>query len=86
MGLVEFLWETCVLMGHFGNIWFLEPNFMKYEKQILMWKVIYFFMHSELTPFFVLRLAPLGLQVSNILESMLAQTEIELLKNTKIKI
>ena len=28
--------------GHLGNIWFSEPNFIKFENQLLMWKVIYF--------------------------------------------
>ena len=27
---------------HLGNIYFLEPNFMKSENQLLMWKIIYF--------------------------------------------
>ena len=36
----HFSMETCVLMGHLINIWFLKPNFMKYENQILVWKVI----------------------------------------------
>ena len=29
-------------MGHLENIWFLEPNFLKYDNQLLMWKIIYF--------------------------------------------
>ena len=33
------LWETCVLMGDLINIWFLKSNFMKYENQILIWKI-----------------------------------------------
>ena len=28
--------------GHLRNIWVLEPNFMKSENRLLMWKVIYF--------------------------------------------
>ena len=28
--------------GHLGIIWFSEPNFMKFENQLLMCKVIYF--------------------------------------------
>ena len=45
-----------------------------------------FFMHFEPTPYFVLRLAPLGLQVNSIYESMSARADTELLKNSKIKI
>ena len=37
------------------NIWFLEPMFMKYEKQLLMWKVMCF-MHFEPTVFLIPRL------------------------------
>ena len=32
--------ELVFWWGHLINIWFLKPNFMKYDNQILIWKII----------------------------------------------
>ena len=44
--------------GHLGNIWFLEPNFMKSEKSVFNVESYIFFMHSELATYVVPRLPP----------------------------
>ena len=48
-------------MGPFGKYMVFEPNFMKCENQLLMWKVIYF-SHYEPAAYFVSRLPP-GLMI-----------------------
>ena len=50
-----FLGKLVFWWANLWNIWFLEPMFMKYEKQLLFWKFMCF-MHSKPTGFFVPRL------------------------------
>ena len=70
------IWEIYDFWNQLYEIW--EPTF-NMESNIV-------FLHFELAPFFCIEIALSGLQVSSILESMLASSEIEQLKNTKIKI
>ena len=71
--------------GHLGNIWFSEPNFMKFENQLLMWKVIYF--SCTLSRVHILcRDCPFWYPGQQHPKAMLARAKTEPLKNSKIKI
>ena len=67
------------------NIWFLEPMFMKHEKQLLMWKVICVSCTLSRLPF-LCRVCPFGYLGQQHLQAMLAWVEIEPVENSKIKI
>ena len=71
--------------GYLWNIWFSEPIFMKYENQLLMWKVICF--SCTLSWLHILcRDWPFGYPGRQHLQAMSARTKTELIENSKIKI